>query len=195
VPIDASPGTTDVSPASAEPTPLDPLSVVKAWEAARNAGDIEQVLALTSNVASIFGISMSNDADRARYRSILAAQRIAGHTVEDTDCDVAADRVTCRYLQQDAFLRRCGLQLTGEHRFRTLDGLVVSARRDHDQASQDAVYDAIAAFRDWVRDVDPPAAVVIWSDDRNAFYSTPEGARAMLGLLDRYVCPPAASPV
>jgi predicted acetyltransferase/ketosteroid isomerase-like protein len=171
-----------------EQPPNDPLSVVQAWEAARNAGDVDRAMSMMSETATIFGTTARTPAGRAWLRSVLAAQAIAGHTVHDSDCVVSGASVTCRYVQADAFFERCGLTLTGEHRFQVLAGKVVFASRRHDEGSREAVYGAVEAFRSWVATVEPAEELVIWSDPNSIFYSTPEGARAMLALLDRYDC-------
>jgi hypothetical protein len=169
--------------------PVGPIEVVLAWEAARNAHDVDGAMALVADDATIFGISARTANGRAWHRSVLAAQAIAGHTVRDSDCVVVAgELVTCRYAQEDAFLRRCGLTLTGEHRFLVRDGKLALAIRRHDPASRDAVYTAVEAFRGWVESLDPAAEAVIWWDANSVFYTKPEGATSMLALLDGYAC-------
>lgn len=171
-----------------EQPPTDPLSIVEAWEAARNAGDVDRAMSLIAESAVIFGTAARTPAGRAWHRSVLTAQAIAGHTVHDSSCVVSGERVTCRYVQEDAFLAKCGLVLTGEHRFQVHAGKLVVVTRRHDEASREAVYGAVEAFRSWVASVHPAEHQVIWSDPSSVFYATPEGANAMLAVLDEYEC-------
>jgi hypothetical protein len=169
--------------------PSDPLSVVRAWNAARNAGDVDRAMSLVAEDANLFGVP-ADESGRAWHRAVLEGQAIAGHRVEDSECRVSGSRVICRYAIQDAFLRKCGLTLTGTHRFEVRNGLIDFAARDHDSSSRAAVYAAIRLFRDWVEASRPEVAAVIWSDATSTFYTTPQGATQMLAVLDGYGCPP-----
>lgn len=170
--------------------PSTALEVVLAWEAARNAHDVDAAMALIADDATIFGVSLQTPEGRAWHRSVLAAQSVAEHSVRDSDCAETGELVTCRYVQDDAFLRLCGLTLSGEHRFLARDGRLTTAIRRHDPDSSDAAYAAVEAFRSWVASQDPAAEAVIWSDPGSVFYTTPEGATTMRGFLDGYVCGP-----
>jgi hypothetical protein len=170
----------------ASPPPADPLSVVEEWVKARDAGDVEVAMALLADEGDIFGIGIHLPGNRDRLRAIFEAQAIAGWTIEETDCRVDGESVTCRYRQLDDVLRRWDLALTGEHRYIVRDGRLARIHRIHDRSSERTVYATAAAFRDWVREEHPALFDVIWVDLDSALYTTPDGARAVLDLLDEY---------
>lgn len=167
---------------------LDPLTVVDAWVAARNRGDVDGALGLVAPAASLFGFAIRTQADRAQFRSILEGQREAAYHIEDDACSADGPWVSCRYRQSDAFMDKCGLALTGEHQYLVYDGKMALAQRTHDAASQAVVYAGIDAFRAWVAGTHPDLEAVIWADANAAFYTTVDGARAMLDVLDLYDC-------
>jgi hypothetical protein len=168
--------------------PMEPLDVVGQWTEARNAGDVDAAMGQLADGAMIFGISTVRTDGLARLRAIFEAQAIAGHRVEDDDCSAEGPRVICRYLQEDAFMRKCGLSLTGEHQYLVYAGKLAAAERTHDNTSRDVVYASLAAFRQWVERTHPGLEAAIWSDSNSAFYTTVDGARSMLAILDAYDC-------
>jgi hypothetical protein len=168
------------------PSPTDPLIVVEAWVDARRAGEVDAAMSLLADEGDIFGIGIHLPGNRERLRANLEAQTIAGWTIEETDCRVAGESVTCRYRQWDDVLRRWDLALTGEHRYVVRDGRLARIHRIHDRSSERTAYAAAAAFRDWVREERPELFDVIWIDLDSALYTTPDGARAVLDVLDEY---------
>ena len=173
-----------ITPASA----ADPLSVVLSWTEARNAGDVDRAMAVLADTGSIFDFSMADPTDRDRLREILEAQAVAGHRIEESDCEVDGERVTCRYRQYDALLERCGIALTGVHRYNVRDGRLTLADRSHDPESRDAAYAAAEAFRGWVQEHHPDAVDVIWVTSSDVTFTTTEGARAMMAIIGEYAC-------
>jgi hypothetical protein len=123
---------------------------------------------------------------RTKLARIIAAQGVAGWSVDDHECEVSGETVLCRYVQRDLVLDRWELTLTGRHRYIVREGELVFAERVHDPESRDVAYAAFEAFRAWVEQVHPELVDVIWSDPSAALYSTPDGARAVLDLLDEY---------
>ena len=166
--------------------PPDPLDVVQRWTDARNRGDVDASMELLADTGNIFGIAVHLPGGRDQLREIFSAQAIAGWTLEDSDCAVDGDEVRCRYAQKDRILDRWGLAFTGAHRYRVRDGKLAFAERIHDPESREAGYDAIDAFRSWVRTAHPDVVEIIWSTPGAALYTTPAGARAALELLDEY---------
>ena len=166
--------------------PTDPIGVVTAWTAARNRGDVDTAMSYLGSSGNVFGIALHEPDQRQELASILAAQTAAGWSLDDRDCEVSGDTVRCRYVQRDLILDRWGLALTGRHRYIVRDGSLAFAERVHDPESRDAAYAAFERFRTWVEEAHPELVGVIWSDPAAALYSTPEGARAVLELLDEY---------
>ena len=89
----------------------------------------------------------------------------------------------------DALLRRCALRFTGVHTYVVYAGRLSSANRANDSESRNRVYAALDDFRDWVQREHPDAAEKIWIDTRSALYTTADGARAVMALVDDYPCP------
>ena len=172
--------------AAPSPSAADPIAVVQSWVAAREAGDIETVMSLLAEEGEIFGIGIHLDDNREWLRRNFHAQAIAGWAIEETGCEADGERVTCRYRQEDDILRRWRLALTGEHRYVVRDGLLVRIQRIHDRESANEVYAVTDAFRSWVAEEHPDLVNVIWADPTSALYTTPEGARAILDVLDDF---------
>ncbi len=173
-------------PPPTEPPPTDPLGVVTAFTDARNGGDLDAALGLLGAQGDILGISMSAPDGRSRLRAIFEAQQVSNWQVEDHDCTADDVDVTCQYRQSDDVLRRWGMALTGKHRYVVRDGRIMWMRRIHDPDAEETVYAAADAFHEWVRSAHPDLLPVIWIDPTSALYTTPDGARAILGLLDEY---------
>jgi hypothetical protein len=171
---------------AASPTPADPLSVVDAWVDARNAGDVEAAMAMLPEEGDILGAGIHLPGNRDRLRATFEAQTVAGLTIEETECRVDGESVTCRYRLQDDVMRRWELALTGEHRYVVRGGRIARVQRFHDPSSSRAVYAAADDFRGWVREEHPELLDVIWVDLDSALYTTPDGARAVLDILDEY---------
>jgi hypothetical protein len=174
----------------------DPLSVVRGWSEARNAGDVDRAMSYVADEGNILGIGVHLPGERDRLRSIFEAQALASWSVEDSDCVVAVSandpaeaEVTCRYVQRDRALDRWGVTLVGTHEYVVRNGLIVRALRTHDADSQRSAYAVFDAFRAWVRDTHPELFDVIWVDRTSALYTTPDGARTVLDLLDEYQPP------
>jgi len=163
-----------------------PMDVVQAFIAARNAGDVDLAMSYLADEGSIFGVAIHLDDNREVLAETLRAQVRAGWTGEDADCEVEGEWVTCRYRQTDDILRRWGFELTGRHRYAVREGQIAFAERVHDSAAQKAVYDAAAAFREWVAAERPDEELVIWIDPTSALYTTTEGVDAIRRLLDEY---------
>ena len=163
-----------------------PLEIVQSWTRSRNAGDVETAMSYLAHDANVFGFSIASPSRRDQTRGILEAQATAGWTIEESDCSTAGESVTCRYRMHDEVLRRWGMAFTGVHEYVVHDGKLASSKRFHDLASRDQVYAALDAFREWVRVTHPDLLYVIWSDAQSVTYATPEGAEAMLNLLDEY---------
>jgi hypothetical protein len=166
--------------------PADPLTVVRGWAAARNAGDVDGALAHVGETGDIFGIGLHLPGGREELRTILEAQAIAGFRIDDRDCAVNGENVRCRYVMSDEPMRRWGLQLAGEHSYTVRDGRLVRSSRVHDPEARTAVYAAAALFEDWVREAHPELHDVIWTSFDSVTYTTPDGARAVMALLDEY---------
>jgi limonene-1,2-epoxide hydrolase len=169
-----------------DPPPTDPLGVVTAFTDARNQGDLDTALGLLGSNSNILGIALSAQDGKARLRTIFEAQQIANWVVEDDDCAVDGVVVTCRYRESDDILRRWGMALTGDHRYDVRDGRIMTMRRTHDEDAQQTVYAATDPFHAWIGSAHPDLLPVIWIDPTSALYTTPDGARAILGLLDEY---------
>ena len=163
-----------------------PVDVVQAFMAARNAGDVDRAMSYLAEEGSIFGVGIHLDDNRDVLAETFRAQVRAGWSGEDADCEVDGEWVICRYRQADDILRRWALELTGRHRYAVRDGKIAFAERVHDPAAQKAVYDAAAAFREWVAAEQPDQEAVIWIDRTSALYTTTEGVDAILGLLEEY---------
>jgi hypothetical protein len=174
----------------------DPLAVVRSWSEARHAGDVDMAMSDVAAEGNILGVGVHLPGERDHLRSIFEAQAVAGWSVEDSDCVVAVSEndpveaeVTCRYVQRDTALDKWGVTLVGTHEYVVRDGLIVRALRTHDADSQRAAYAVFDEFRAWVRDTHPELFDVIWVDRTSALYTTPDGARAVLDLLDEYQPP------
>lgn len=163
-----------------------PLDVVREWVAARNDHDIETAMSMLADEGEILGFGIHLPEHRERLRSALEAQMRAGWRIDEDECTVDAETVTCRYRQDDEILRRWGLALTGEHRYVVREGTIGQVRRIHDTASQREVYAEAEEFRAWIRAEHPELFDVIWADPTTALYSTPEGVQAILEVLDEY---------
>jgi hypothetical protein len=164
----------------------DPLQVVRAFTASRNAGDVDLAMSYLADEATIFGFSIADPLRRERVRQILAAQAVGDWTIHESNCTASGAIVTCRYAMDDQVLRRWGLSFTGRHEYVIREGKVASQMRYHDDEPRRLAYAALADFRAWVRGAHPDLLYVIWSDAQSVTYATPEGAAAMLGLLDEY---------
>lgn len=169
----------------------DPLSVVRAWTDARNAHEVGRAMTYIGPEGEILGIGVHLPGERDRLRTILDAQAVAGWTGEVTDCRLTATdgEVTCRYLQRDVALDAWSVTLTGAHQYLVRDGLIVRLRRTHDTDSERTAYAVFDDFRAWVRAAHPELFDIIWVDRTSALYTTPDGARAVLDLLDEYEPP------
>jgi len=167
----------------------DPMGVVERWTAARNAGDTDAAMDLVADDGVVLNVMLSRPNGREQLRGILEAQRIADWHIEETGCHVEGPRVTCRYGMDDALLRRCALRFTGVHTYVVHGGRLARASRAHDWKSRNRVYAALDDFRDWVQREHPDAAETIWIDTRAALYTTADGARAVMALVDDYPCP------
>jgi hypothetical protein len=165
-----------------------PIAVVEAWTAARNAGEIDAALALLADDGNVLDQNLSDRDARTALRGILEAQAIAGWRVEDSDCAADGESVRCRYLMHDALLRKCHLAFAGTHDYRVDGGKLRSATRRHDDASRSEVYRALTRFRGWVQRNHPDALDVIWVTRFDATYTTPDGARKVMSLLNEYPC-------
>jgi hypothetical protein len=164
----------------------DPLEVVESLRSSRNTGNIEQAMSFLADDAELFGVSMASPRGEAKIREILAAQAVAGWTIQESGCSADGEMVTCRYQMDDKVLRRWGLTFTGRHEYLIRDGKVAKVLRFHDEASREEAYAALADFKAWVRETHRDLLDVIWSDAQSSTYATPEGAAAMLDLLDEY---------
>jgi len=164
----------------------DLLEVVHGWTSSRNAGDVDLAMSYLADDAQIFGSSMATPRGEAKIREILAAQAVAAWTIQESGCSADGDTVTCRYQMDDKVLRRWGLSFIGRHEYLIRDGKVAQLTRFHDEASRQRAYAALADFKAWVRETHRDLLYVIWSDAQSVTYATPEGAAAMLGLLDEY---------
>jgi hypothetical protein len=163
----------------------DPVDVVAAWAAARNAGDIEDSMSLVADDARLFWYRMSDPDERAAWVEVLESQRASGWRI-DEDCVDDGEWISCRYEQTDEMLRRWGLALRGTHEYSVRDGRIVSVDRRHDPDSERAVADALEAFRVWVETAHPDLVPVIWSEPGAAAFTDRRGAEAVLSLLDPY---------
>jgi hypothetical protein len=171
------------------PSP-DPITVVQAWTAARNAGNVDAALALLAEDADVLDHKISERDARSALRGVLEAQAIAGWRVEDRDCAVNGPSVKCRYSMHDALLRKCSLAFAGTHEYRVDGGKLRNATRQHDAASRSDVYGALLRFRGWVQKNHPDALDVIWVSRFDASYTTPDGARTVMSFLNEYPCLP-----
>jgi hypothetical protein len=167
----------------------DPLEVVQDWTASRNAGDVDLAMSYLANDTQLFDVSMATPRGQAKIRDVLAAQAIAEWTIQESGCSADGDQVTCRYQMDDTILRRWGISFFGRHEYVIEDGKVAELLRFHDKASRDEAYAALADFREWVSRTHRDLLYVIWSDPQSVTYATPEGATAMLDLLDEYSPP------
>lgn len=167
----------------------DPLEVVQDWTASRNAGDVDLAMSYLADDTELFEASMATPRGQAKIRDILTAQAIAEWTIQESGCSADGDEVTCRYQMDDTILRHWGISFSGRHEYVIRDGKVARLSRFHDKASRDEAYAALADFKEWVRRTHQDLLYVIWSDAQSVTYATPEGAAAMLDLLDEYSPP------
>ena len=167
----------------------DPLEVVQEWTASRNAGDVDLAMSYLADDTQLFGVSMATQRGAAKIREVLAAQAVAAWTIQESGCSADGDQVTCRYQMDDTILRRWSISFFGRHEYVIEDGKVAKLERFHDEASRDEAYAALADFKDWVAHTHRDLLYVIWSDAQSVTYATPEGAAAMLDLLDEYSPP------
>jgi hypothetical protein len=167
----------------------DPVEVVQSLRSSRNAGEVEQAVSFLADDAELFGFSMASPLGAAKIREILTAQAVAGWTIRESGCSADGETVSCRYRMDDEVLRRWGLTFTGRHEYLIRDGKVAKVLRFHDEASKEEAYAALADFKVWVRETHPDLLHVIWSDPQSVTYATPEGAAAMLDVLDEYSPP------
>jgi hypothetical protein len=164
----------------------DPLETVQGWTSSRNARDVDLAMSYLADDARVFGFSMATPRGEAKMREILAAQAIAAWTIRESGCSADGNIVTCRYQMDDKVLRRWGISFLGRHEYVIRDGEVAEVMRFHDEASRQEAYAALADFKAWVRATHRDLLYVIWSDAQSVTYATPEGAAAMLSLLDEY---------
>jgi hypothetical protein len=161
------------------------VEVVQAWTAARNAGDVDGVMALVSGEARLLEFSMQAPGGRDAFAEFVRMQAAADWEISEVDCTADGERVLCRYEQSDVFLRGVGVALTGTHEYVVRDGLILSVTRTHD--SRGDPYDAWRRFRSWVGEHHPELQTVIWARRGSVGYSTLEGVEAMLSILDEYL--------
>jgi hypothetical protein len=167
----------------------DPLEVVQEWTASRNAGDVDLAMSYLADDTQLFDASMATERGQTKIRDILAAQAVAEWTIQESGCSADGDEVTCRYQMDDTILRRWGISFFGRHEYVIEDGKVAELLRFHDKPSREEAYAALADFREWVARTHRDLLYVIWSDPQSVTYATPEGAAAMLDLLDEYSPP------
>jgi limonene-1,2-epoxide hydrolase len=167
----------------------DPLEVVENFTTSRNAGDVDLAMSYLADDTRLFDASMATERGQAKIRDILAAQAVAEWTIQESSCSADGDQVTCRYQMDDIILRRWGLSFFGRHEYVIEDGKVARLLRFHDKESREEAYAALADFKEWVRQTHRDLLYVIWSDAQSVTYATPEGAAAMLDLLDEYSPP------
>lgn len=169
----------------------DPIAVVRAWDEARNRGDVDAAMSYLADDGQVVGFSLRSPGQRSLLRGVLEGQAAAEFRIEDTRCTVAGLAVTCRYAQDDVILRRWGMTFTGTHEFEVHDGKITRLVRTHDRDVQDEIYAAALRLRSWVRVAHPELYDVIWIDDTTTLYSTRAGAEALLRIIDEYE-PPGA---
>ena len=170
-------------PATAE---LMPLNVVSWWNENRNVGDVAGAMNLLADDAVVLDFEFGQADDRAAFAETLEAQAVAGWQVVDHDC-------ASRRGDRDVPLShgRHGPAPIGPGTGRDApvhgrDGRIRRAFRTHDAQSAAGVYDALDQFRRWVAERRPDLVEVISATPGAAAYSTVEGARAMVSLLDEY---------
>ncbi len=163
------------------------LTVVQAWGAARNAGDIDAALALLSRDARVLDHSMELPGRREAFVELLTLQAAAGWELHDSECQIEGESVSCRYEQSDVFLRKMGVALTGNHEYVVREGLIVSAERTHDLETLSDFRAAWTDLRQWVKANHPEIEPVIWASPRSVVYSTVEGVEATLSVFDEYL--------
>jgi hypothetical protein len=163
------------------------VEVAHAWVAARNAGDIEMVLGLTADDATLLGHSMDLPHRRDDFVELLRAQAAASFAISETDCVVDDELVSCRYQLSDVFLRGLGVALTGDHQYVVRDGLIISAERTHDPEARSNVANAMREFRSWVKEHYPELEAVIWTSRGSTSYSTVDGVQAMQSIFEEYL--------
>lgn len=163
------------------------VEVVQAWVSARNAGNVETVLSLTADDATLLGHSMDLPHRRDSFVELLRAQAEAGFEISETDCVVDDGLVSCRYQSSDMFLRSLGVALTGDHQYVVRDGLIILTERTHDPEARSNVVNAMREFRSWVKEHYPELEAVIWTTRGSAAYSTVEGVQAMHSIFEEYL--------
>ena len=171
-------------------SPSDPVEVIQTWDDARNAGDVDAALALVAEDATILGFNLISPTQRDALRTVLEAQVIAGWHGTDAGCAVEGVTISCRYTMDDEILRRWSAAFTGVHEFTIRDGSIEAISRRHDPEVRDRIYAAALDLREWVRSTHPELYRVIWADVTSTFYTAPDGARALLDIIDEY--PPPA---
>ena len=167
-------------------------ALVSWWNESRNVGDVTGAFALLDDGGVVFGYALDDPDDRSALLELLAAQSEADWRVIDAPCTTAGETVTCDYVMFDEILRRWGLSFTGTHTYVVRDGRIVRAERSHDPSSSRRIDRALAEFRDWVSEHHPDLVDVIWSTPGAAAYTSVDGARAMVTLLDEYDVSPSA---
>ena len=171
------------------------ILVVRRLTAARNGHDLDGVLAAYAPEAHILGWPRDHERLGQRVVDRFAAQFLLEWRVTLTDCERFGDRVVCDVVMDDVFLRALGIRLTGRHTYELRDGLI--ARHDgHVGRGRRAAEAAVADLRAWVRVHHPELEPVMWSDPAGLLATTPEGAEALLAVLDDWLAQrplPAAS--
>lgn len=163
------------------------VEVVQAWVSARNAGDVETVLSLTADDATLLGHSMDLSHRRDDFVELIRAQAAASFAISETDCVVHDELVSCRYRLSDTFLRSLDVALTGDHEYVVRDGLIISAERTHDPEARSNVVNAMRQFRSWVKEHYPEIEAVIWTTRGSTAYSNVEGVQAMHSIFEEYL--------
>jgi len=142
-------------------------------------------MSLLHEDARLFWYSMADPTEREAWLRIMDAQEASGWILRE-ECSARGEWVTCAYEQSDTMLRRWGLALTGTHEYVVRDGKLFAADRRHDSESEDAVYDALRDFREWVTEEHEDLVTIIWSDPGAVAFTDRAGAEAALSVLDEY---------
>jgi hypothetical protein len=164
----------------------DPVGVVMTLTEARNAKDLDAVLAIYADDARVLGHDLDWPSRREAFEDVLLTQFAMDWQVETSDCEVTGEQVVCAYRMHDTFHRALGLHFEGRHRYEVVDGRITRHDRHHRRGARE-IEAAVSEFRIWVEQHHPSLVPVIWSNPAAMLATTPEGAAAIASILDDWL--------
>jgi hypothetical protein len=164
----------------------EPVAVVMALTEARNAKDLDAVLAIYADDAHVLGHDLDWASRREAFEDVLLTQFAMDWQVESFDCEDTGEQVVCAYRMHDTFHRALGLHFEGRHRYEVVDGRITRHDRHHQSGGRE-IEAAVSEFHAWVDEHHPSLVPVIWSHPTAMLATTPEGAAAIASILDDWL--------